>query len=128
MAVGRARGAYGVGRLLYLSSLVSAALLLPAALLLERSFWPAGPAGIAAIAALGLLSHTGGQGLLAFALGHLSPTFSSLVIFLSAIAASALGWLVLGERLSATQIAGGVVILLGIYAARPRLPHPETVP
>jgi drug/metabolite transporter (DMT)-like permease len=54
------------------------------------------------------------------ALGRLPPVFSSLVIFLEAIAGAAFGWALLGERVTAIQALGGVLILLGIWIARPR--------
>ncbi|MCZ7641689.1 MAG: EamA family transporter [Pseudorhodoplanes sp.] len=47
-------------------------------------------------------------------------TFSSLVIFLEAIAAAALAWLILDEALGPLQWLGGLLILGGIYVARPR--------
>ena len=55
------------------------------------------------LVALALVSQVGGQGLLAVALGTLPATFSSLVIFLEAIAAAAFGWVVLGEALGARR-------------------------
>ena len=66
------------------------------------------------------ISHTGGQGLLSIALGRLPAAFSSLVIFLEAIAAAGFGFVVLGEPVSAVQAFGGLMILAGIFVARPR--------
>ena len=59
-------------------------------------------------------------GLLAIALGRLPAAFSSLVIFLEAIAAAGFGWLILNEPVSAAQALGGLAILAGIFVARPR--------
>jgi drug/metabolite transporter (DMT)-like permease len=56
--------------------------------------------GIAALLAMSYISHAGGQGLLAVALGRLPAVFSSLVIFLEAIAAAVFGWAILGEELT----------------------------
>jgi len=67
-----------------------------------------------------VISQVGGQGLVAVALGTLPATFSSLVIFLEAIAAASFGWLLLGEALGIAQALGGVLILIGIAVARPR--------
>ena len=74
----------------------------------------------AALAALALVSHMGGQGFLTFALGHLPAAFSSLVIFIEAIAAALFAWVLLGEPVSAFQAAGGALILAGIFVARLR--------
>ena len=53
-------------------------------------------------------------------LGTLPATFSSLVIFLEAIAAATFGWLLLNESLGRIQAFGGVLILIDIFVARPR--------
>lgn len=87
LAVRRARRVLGTGRMLFWSSLVTAAVLLVAALIAEDRMWPSAAVAVAALLALALVSHTGGQGLLAFALGHLRAAFSALVIFAEAIAA-----------------------------------------
>jgi drug/metabolite transporter (DMT)-like permease len=103
-----------------LTSLITAALLLVIALTLEDRIAPPSTTGLLALIALTLVSHVGGQGFLTYALGHLPAAFSSLVIFLEAVVAAILGWLVFGEPVSALQAAGGVLILTGIFAARPR--------
>jgi drug/metabolite transporter (DMT)-like permease len=59
--------------------------------------WPATLIGISPLAALALVSHAGGQGLLAYALGHLPAAFSALVIFLEAVAAAFFGWFILAR-------------------------------
>jgi drug/metabolite transporter (DMT)-like permease len=120
LAVRHARRVLGTGRMLFWSSLVTAVLLLVAALIAEDRMWPSAAMAVAALFALALVSHTGGQGLLAFALGHLPATFSALVIFLEAVAAACLGWLILGETLGPVQAIGAVAIFAGIAAARPR--------
>ena len=99
---------------------VTAAILLGAALLFETRFWPQSGAGWAALLGMALISHVGGQGLLSIALGRLPAVFSSLVIFLEAVAAALVGWLILDEALSLAQGIGGLVILAGIFVARPR--------
>ena len=124
LAVRRARRVLGTGRMLFWSSLVTAAVLLVAALIAEDRMWPSAAVAVAALLALALVSHTGGQGLLAFALGHLRAAFSALVIFAEAIAAACLGWLILDEPLGLVQVVGAVAILAGIAAARPR-PSPH---
>jgi drug/metabolite transporter (DMT)-like permease len=90
---------------------------------------PRSGAGLANLLALALVSQVAGQGLLAVALGSLPATFSSLVIFIEAIAAAAFGWIFLGEALGTLQFMGGILILAGIYIARPRTqPAPGAVP
>lgn len=120
LAVRVARRTTPSGVLLYRSSLVTAAVLLVCATTLETTLWPATLTGAGALVLLAFVSHVGGQGLLAYALGHLSAAFSSLVIFLEAVAAAAIGWLVFAEALSPLQAIGGATILAGIWIARPR--------
>jgi drug/metabolite transporter (DMT)-like permease len=120
VAVGHAREGGGAARVTYELTVVTTALLLGVSLLLEDTLLPRTPGAIAALVALAWISHAGGQGLLAVALGRLPAVFSSLVIFLEAIAAAGFGWLILGERLGLLQVFGGSLILIGIYVARPR--------
>lgn len=121
LAVGRLRSAgLRTGRIVFLSTLVTAAILLPVALVTESQTFPETRQGLMALVALGLVSHVGGQGLLGYALGLLPASFSSLVIFLEGVAAAALGWLVLGEALTPMQGLGAAAIILGVLAARGR--------
>ena len=122
LAVRVARREASAGVILWRSSIVTAALLGLVALTLENAWSPATLGGVAALIAMASISHVGGQGLLAYALGHLSAAFSSLVIFLEAIAAALFGWLFFDESLGLLQGAGGLAILLGIWVARPREP------
>ncbi len=103
-----------------LSSIVTATALGIAALVLEDQLLPLTLAGAGALLALAWFSHIGGQGLLAYALGFLPAAFSSLVIFMEAIAAATLAWIVLGEELSILQWLGGAAIFLGVAVARPK--------
>jgi drug/metabolite transporter (DMT)-like permease len=120
LAVRAARGRLGAGRLAFLSTAVTALCLLLIAVTLEPVLLPRSLAGATALLALAVVSQVGGQGLLAVALGTLPATFSSLVIFIEAIAAACLAWIFLGEALGWTQALGGILILVGIWLARPR--------
>jgi drug/metabolite transporter (DMT)-like permease len=120
LAVRAARRRHGAGALIFASTGVTAACLFVIAFALEPRLLPHSAQGLAALVALAVVSQVGGQGLVAIALGALPATFSSLVIFLEAIAAAALGWLILGEALGVIQALGGVLILFGIFIARPR--------
>ncbi len=119
LAVRAARRTSGSGRIVFVSSLISAAILLAVTLLLEDSLLPQTASGLAALAGLAFISHAAGQGLLAYALGHLPAAFSSLIIFIEAIAAAGFAWLLLGEPVVALQIIGGATILVGVFIARP---------
>lgn len=122
LAVRVARREAAPGVILFRSTVITAAVLAVVAATQENNWLPDGLVGVAALIAMAAVSHVGGQGLLAYALGHLSAAFSSLVIFLEALAAALFGWLIFDEGLGPWQIAGGLAILVGIWVARPRSP------
>lgn len=120
LAVRVARRRSSAAKITFLSTLITSLVLFGVALALEPRILPTTLEGAASLTSLAWISHAGGQGLLAFALGHLPAAFSALVIFLEAIAAAAFGWLFLGEAVSLAQAVGGFLILAGLYVARPR--------
>ncbi len=120
----RTRLKIGAGSLAFLSAAITACCMFVIAMLLETRFMPQTMEGWLTLLSLALISQVLGQGLLAVALGKLPATFSSLVIFLEAVGAAALGWLVLHEALGPLQLFGGALILFGIWIARPRAKAP----
>ena len=120
--VEKARASAGAARVTFEAGVVTAAVLLVIAVVFDTRVIPHTWQGIAALTAMAFISQAGGQGLLAIALGRLPAVFSSLVIFLEAIAAALFGWLILDEALTAVQSLGGALILVGIWAARPKTP------
>jgi drug/metabolite transporter (DMT)-like permease len=120
LAMREGRMHLAAARLSFVSTAIAACCLLAVAAALEPRLLPRSAAGIALLLALALVSQVGGQGLLAVALGALPATFSSVVIFMEAVVAAALGYVFLGEPLGAVQAFGGVLIFIGIWVARPR--------
>jgi drug/metabolite transporter (DMT)-like permease len=53
---------------------------------------------------------------------RLSPPVAGVVACLEAVIATVLAWVLLGERLSAPQVAGGAVVLLGAFIAQSATP------
>ncbi len=122
----RTRTKIGAGSLAFVSAAITAACMFVIAMMLETNFMPRSLDGWITLLSLAIVSQVLGQGLLAVALGKLPATFSSLVIFLEAVGAAALGWLVLSEALGPLQLFGGALILFGIWVARPRIKTPAT--
>ncbi|CAN7459764.1 DMT family transporter [Rhizobium sp. LjRoot254] len=120
LAVGAARKDTGAARVTFEMSLITIAILLVAALVVEGNIMPHSAKGWGVLLALALVSHAGGQGLLSVALGRLPTVFSSLVIFLEAVAAAGFAWVLQNEPVSVLQAIGGAIILGGIWIARPR--------
>jgi drug/metabolite transporter (DMT)-like permease len=56
--------------------------------------------------------------LIAYALAHLPAGFSSVSLLFQPVMAAVFAWVLLAEPLVALQIAGGVVVLVGIWLAR----------
>jgi drug/metabolite transporter (DMT)-like permease len=119
LALRAARVGYGAARLTLISTAITALCLFFVAITFDSAFMPRSLQGVAALVGLALVSQVAGQGLLAVALGSLPATFSAMVIFLEALAAAALAWAILGEALGWLQALGGLLILAGIFIARP---------
>jgi drug/metabolite transporter (DMT)-like permease len=66
------------------------------------------------LVSLALVSHLGGQGLIAHALAHLPAGFSSVALLLQPVVAAFLAWIILSEPLHTAQWIGGIIILAGI--------------
>jgi drug/metabolite transporter (DMT)-like permease len=128
LALRAARRDVPAGTLSFISAAITSVILFVVAFALEPAMLPRSAHGWAVLIALALISQVAGQGLLAFALGTLPAPFSSLVIFLEAVAAALFAWIVLHEALAPMQWLGGVLILAGIFIARPRSPAPGPLP
>ena len=118
LSVGRLRARYGVGVIMFWSCLSAAAVLLPVSLLTGESLLPDTWTGWAVLIALAWVSHLGGQGLIAWALAHLSTALSSVSLLAQPVCAAMFAWALFGEALGPLQITGGLIVLSGIYLAR----------
>jgi drug/metabolite transporter (DMT)-like permease len=117
MTVSRARDTISTARLMAVSGIVSALILLPVALLSGERFLPSTATGWLLLVGLALTSQVAGQSLIAYALAHLPGTFASVALLVQAVMAAALAWLLLGETLTPVAIVGGVLVLVGIRIA-----------
>ena len=70
---------------------------------------------------LALVSHFAGQGLIAYAFGHLPASLTSLNLLLQPVFAAVLGWVLLGQAMGGQQLLGASVVLGALaFANRPR--------
>jgi len=113
----RDRGASTL-RLMAITTTVTAAILLPVALASGEALLPQSWTGWLTLVGLAWISHSAGQGMIAYALAHLPAAFSSVSLLFQPVMAAVFAWVLLGESLVALQIAGGMVVLMGIYLAR----------
>jgi drug/metabolite transporter (DMT)-like permease len=93
----------------------STAALLAIALALDLPLTGYSPRTWAAFAGLGLVSQLAAYYALVYALGHLPATITSVGLLAQVPCTAALAWLLLGEPLTAMQVAGGAVVLAGIF-------------
>jgi drug/metabolite transporter (DMT)-like permease len=113
----RDRGATTL-HLMAVTTTITAILLFPVALITGEQFFPKTGEGWLILLGLALVSHAAGQGLIAYALAHLPAAFSSVSLLFQPVMAALFAWLLLAEPLVPLQIAGGAVVLIGIYLAR----------
>ena len=62
--------------------------------------------------------HATGQGAIAWALGRLPASLTSVVVLVQPVAAAGLGWVILGERVGVIQALGACVLLAGVVLAQ----------
>ena len=105
-------------RVMAWSTAISAAALLPFALLSPQPFWPASAGGWLAVCGLAVVSQVFGQGLIAYAFAHLPASLSAVSLLIQPVMAALFAWILFGEAIGPAQFAGGVIVLAGIWIAR----------
>ena len=118
ISVARLRAGVTTATVMFWSAAVSSVALLSVALFFGENLIPATANGWAVLVALAVVSHVGGQGLIAYALAHLSAAFGSVGLLWQPVAAALFAWMILREPLGSWQAVGGVIVLVGIYLAR----------
>jgi drug/metabolite transporter (DMT)-like permease len=110
-------GTFGVtGAILIVGTAALAALSVP---VMHAGSWP-DPPTVAALAAMGIASSMLGFLLWNHACAHLAAERVGLYLYLIPILCLAGGALVLGERLTASILAGGTLTIIGVWIASPR--------
>lgn len=115
LAVADARGRMDTLTLNAIAMAVSTICLLPICLAIGAPLWDYPPSTWIALLWLGVVSQVGAYLLIAYALGHLPATIVSVGLLAQAPLTAILAALLLGERLAPLQLAGGALVLAGIY-------------
>ncbi len=118
LTVSRQRRWFTTVQVMFWSTLVGALATAPLALALGEALLPPTLHSWLMLLGLALLSHVGGQGLIAYALAHLPATFSSVSLLVQPVAATMFAWVLLAERFGPQQAIGGAVVLGGIVLCR----------
>jgi len=104
--------------LMAVTTTLAAIALLPYGLATAEVFMPQSASGWLVLIGLALIPHVAGQSLIAYGFAHLPATFSSVSLLLQPVLAAVYAWVLLGEVVAPLQMAGGLVVLAGIYLAR----------
>jgi len=118
LAVSLVRSNYRTMTVMAWSSVGTLIVLLPITLLRGESLVPHTLHGMLMLLALAVVSHVGGQGLIAYALAKLPAALSSITLLVQPVIATVLGAYLFHEYLSVPEFVGGAVILIGIVTAR----------
>ncbi len=118
LVVSRLRLVFSTATIMAWSAVVTGILLVPVAVLSGESLVATSLYGWTILLGLALISHAGGQSLIAYAFAYLPASFSSVALLLQPAVAAVLAWLLFSEALGPLQALGGVVILAGLVIAR----------
>ncbi len=112
------RGRFPTVLIMARTALVTALALLPLAALSGETFWPRTPHAWAMVAGLALLSHVGGQTLIAYALAKLPAPVASVTLLVQPVTATLAAAFLLGESVVFIQVLGMILVLAGVFVAR----------
>jgi drug/metabolite transporter (DMT)-like permease len=115
LATQRGRAVLGALTFFWVSAVVSAAVLLLLAILLREPLTGYPRQTYLSFLALGLLTQVVGQFAFSFALGYLPATFVAPAALGQPVVTALLAGPLLGERVEALEIVGGLAVLGGIY-------------
>lgn len=113
-----ARNQYSAARLMAWSTSVTAIALLPFALASSGPFFPAHAAGWLPLLGLALIAQIGGQTVIAYASAHLPASLSSVSLLIQPLTATIAAWIIFVEVINPLQMAGGALLLFGIYLSK----------
>lgn len=113
-----ARDQYSTARLMAWSTTVTAFALLPFALTSPGAFWPVHAAGWLPLLGLAVIAQIGGQTVIAYASAHLPASLSSVSLLIQPLTAAIAAWIIFLEAISPIQMAGGALLLWGIYLSK----------
>jgi len=130
IAIRFVRGSFSTLTVMAGSSAAAAAGALAISIGLGEPLWPKSVATWSYVGGLALVSHVGGQGLIAWSLARVPVSLAGVTLLLQPVFAAVLGGLILDEHISLGQVAAGVVVLFGLELARrtARTPRPPSAP
>lgn len=118
LSVGSLRRVFSTSTIMGWSGVASCLVLFPVLLLFDEAIFATTAVAWGILICLALISHAGGQSLIAYSLAHLPAAFGSVGLLLQPVLATILAWFIFSEALSLYQVVGGIIVLIGIAFAR----------
>ena len=118
LSIKEARHYYTTPRLMAWSTTITALILLPFALFSSGAFFPSQLSGWLPLLSLAFIAQIGGQTVIAYASAHLPAALSSIGLLIQPLTAAIVAWILFHESISPLQMAGGALLLGGIYLSR----------
>ena len=98
--------------------LIAAYFLLDAVAIGALGVVPFGAAGFLVALIAWNVAQIGGQTVIAYAFAHLPASLSSVSLLIQPLTAAVAAWLIFGEAIGPVQMAGGALLLWGIYLSK----------
>lgn len=124
LVLSRSRAHRSTAAVMFWTTSAAALCTLPIVALTGEALWPTSARDWWLLGGLALLSHVGGQGLIAYGFAHLPASFSSVSLLVQPVAAALFAWLLLAEPFGAQQALGGAIVLAGILLCRRAMLRP----
>jgi drug/metabolite transporter (DMT)-like permease len=105
-------------RVMAWSTTITALALLPVAMLSPQPMLPASAGGWWVLVGLAVVTQILGQGLIAYAFAHLPASLSSVSLLIQPVVATIAAWAIFGEPIGVIQVAGGAIVLAGIWVSK----------
>lgn len=118
LSVSKLREGLSASIVMLYSAFGSLLVLIPFTVIFESKIIPTSISGILPLIGLAIFSHIGGQGILAYSLGKLSASLSSVLVLTQPVIAGIYALIIFNEHLSIIEVFGIFVTLIGIYIAK----------
>tara|TARA_Y100000768_G_C23940845_1_gene665049 strand:+ start:275 stop:1177 length:903 start_codon:yes stop_codon:yes gene_type:complete len=118
ITIAQLRKKFNTTSIMFISGVVSSAILIIVAFIFEQNFIPQSFNTIIVLILLGFVCQFIGQAFIAHSLAYLPASTSSLSLLIQPIVATGLGYLFFQEKLTSIQFFGSLLILIGIYIAQ----------
>ena len=112
------RGRFPTVLIMARTAVFTALALGPVAAVSGETFWPRTGFGWAMVGGLALVSHVGGQTLIAYALAKLPASVASVTLLVQPVTATLAAAVLLGQAVAGAQVFGMILVLAGVFVAR----------